>query len=139
MRLYPFILLLIASFSCTEQQSDTIAIELYEGETSLLIFLKDKQVEIWPRMDPIKRLNHATLNSPAMDFKVGHYSFQSDSSHHYQDLISTLTKYKVSELIVFPNDPRKSGVLEPCFACPHKMAATYAKLEMLILDYPLTE
>ena len=50
------------------------------------------------------------------------------------DLLKLLPE-KNTKVYILPNDFRKSGQLEPCFACPHWMTEVYAQLELSLRPF----
>ena len=51
------------------------------------------------------------------------------------EALQQLKTGKRSTAIILPNDFRKSGQPDPCFACPHWMAEIYAQLELSLEPY----
>ncbi|MFT5165970.1 MAG: hypothetical protein ACI8P3_001201 [Saprospiraceae bacterium] len=126
--------------ACSEEKISSAAISMPSpAESILLLFLQEKQIEIWSKSQP-KELLHAFQTEESIDqFPVGQFIIAFDSIHSISSFIAGFSEFNLKEVIVFPNDPRHSGQLEPCFACPHIWAEIYAKLEMLIHDYPINK
>jgi hypothetical protein len=52
------------------------------------------------------------------------------SNADFHAVQSTLLPYRFISMLVFPNDARKTGMLDPCFRCPAWMVEIYGDLEL---------
>jgi hypothetical protein len=61
------------------------------------------------------------------------------SNADFHALQSTLLPYRFVTLLVFPNDARKTGVLDACFRCPAWMVEMYGDLEVQLQNFMLAK
>lgn len=126
--------------SCTESNEKINDPEPINNSSSinsinakLLFFHKENILEIWTDSSPYKRIQRFAPSFQLDTLAIGHYKKQDLINYSFLEKIPF--KHQFQELLVFPNDSRITGSLEPCFACPHQQAALYAQLELTLKDF----
>lgn len=131
----------------------------------LLIFKKEKKLEVWniapenelifaekiqlPDFLPIGMFDleiDAISKSARIDFPGRFYKNKNYDHSFSENIILSLDALPpaffnekdsaiFSKIIIFPNDNRAGGELQPCFACPHWMAEIYSFLDIIKQKY----
>lgn len=131
----------------------------------LLIFKKEKKLEVWNTTHkqellfavkiqlseflPLGMFDleiDAISKSARIDFPGEFYKNKNYDHNFKENIVLTLDDLPLaffnqrdstifSKIIIFPNDNRTGGELEPCFACPHWMAEIYSFLELVKKKY----
>jgi hypothetical protein len=57
------------------------------------------------------------------------------TDHLSKQFFKKIEKAQIDKIIIFPNDNRLGGELNPCFACPHWIAEVYAFLNQKKKEY----
>ncbi len=137
LKILRLLLLTFCFLSCSAAENRSLEPVLNASSTDLLLFLKERKIEIWSQTIPKKRLQVIDFDKKNDRLNIGKYTLVSDSLSRYEGLQNHFDKNNVTEVLIFPNDSRISGNFDPCFACTHSIAETYAKLELLLHLYPL--
>ncbi len=134
-----FIILISIFFACKDTPEVTVAIlPPTPTETIALFFKKEKKIEIWSSA-PSKQLLKTLKDIKLFEVEIGVHEKVSQAFFQTNNYISKISRFNPSKVIVLPNDPRPTGQLEPCFACSHSTVEIYAKIELLIKDYPINK
>jgi hypothetical protein len=132
--------------------------------TTLLLFKKEKKLELWSGQNKIDVFDCASSNFEQLPIGTFDVSLKDNNyldiifpNEFYRQKKQSLTSFKIndarlrlnevcyknrinslinlSKIWIFPNDARDTSSFTPCFACPHWTAELHSHLHLLLLEH----